>query len=249
MKKLLIACILIITGFILYWANFRIGSEANVAIDKIQSQSSQVKVQANFGKIPMHFEPNQGQMDDEVKFLSRGSGYTLFLTSNEAVLSLRKHEIENRESKPKLRTEEIVSENQQSEIFTPLDDSISNGATRKSTTLRMKLVGANPEPQVNGVDELPGKSNYFIGNDPKKWSTNVTNYAKVKYKGVYPGIDLVYYGNQQQLEYDFVVTPGADPEAITLAFEAANDVNIDDEGNLILLAGAGEITLRHLGTK
>ena len=82
--------------------------------------------------------------------------------------------------------------------------------------VRMKLVGANPQAKVSGLDELPGKSNYFIGNDPKKWRTNVPNYAKVKYANVYPGVDLVYYGNQRQLEYDFVVQPGADPRQIVL---------------------------------
>src|SRR5258708_10348086 len=82
--------------------------------------------------------------------------------------------------------------------------------------VRMSLVAANQMAKVTGVDELPGKSNYFIGNDPAKWRTNVPTYAKVKYQDVYPGIDLVYYGNQQQLEYDFVVAPGADPKAISL---------------------------------
>jgi hypothetical protein len=80
----------------------------------------------------------------------------------------------------------------------------------------MKLVGANPRAKVTGLDQLPGKSNYFIGNDPKKWRTNVPNYAKVRYANVYPGVDLVYYGNQGQLEYDFVVQPGSDPRQIAL---------------------------------
>jgi len=81
----------------------------------------------------------------------------------------------------------------------------------------MKLVGANPNAVATGGDELPGKTNYFIGNNPKKWRTNVPTYAKVKYKGVYPGIDLVYYGNQGgRLEYDFVVAPGAGPNVIAL---------------------------------
>jgi hypothetical protein len=80
----------------------------------------------------------------------------------------------------------------------------------------MKLLGANPRAKVSGLEELPGKSNYFIGKDPKKWRTNVPNYAKVKYANVYPGVDLVYYGNQGQLEYDFVVQPGADPAQIAL---------------------------------
>jgi hypothetical protein len=80
----------------------------------------------------------------------------------------------------------------------------------------MRLVGANAAAKVTGLAELPGKSNYFIGNDPKKWRTNVPNYAKVKYADVYPGVDLVYYGNQGKLEYDFVLRPGADPSQIAL---------------------------------
>ena len=90
------------------------------------------------------------------------------------------------------------------------------------SVLRLKLVGANPAIPVTGLDELPGKSNYFIGNDPKKWRTNVPNYAKVKYQEVYPGVDLIYYGNQRQLEYDWAVAPGADPSAIRLAIDGAH---------------------------
>jgi len=84
----------------------------------------------------------------------------------------------------------------------------------------MKLIGGNPGAKVTGLEELPGKSNYFIGNDPKKWRTNVPNYAKVKYANVYPGVDLVYYGNQGKLEYDFVVQPGADARSIQLAINS-----------------------------
>src|SRR5271166_3929377 len=88
----------------------------------------------------------------------------------------------------------------------------------------MRLVGANAKAAVMGADEFPGKSNYFIGNDPKKWRTNVPNYAQVKYQNVYPGVDLVYYGNQGgQLEYDFVVAPGADPSAIKLDVGAVRE--------------------------
>ncbi len=87
--------------------------------------------------------------------------------------------------------------------------------------LRIQLVGANASARVTGTDDLPGKANYFIGNDPSKWRTDVPTYAKVKYEGVYPGVDLVYYGTRGgELEYDFVVAPGADPAAITLDVEA-----------------------------
>src|SRR5215208_1106254 len=84
--------------------------------------------------------------------------------------------------------------------------------------LRMKFVGGAAEPQVVGLEELRGKSNYFIGSDPEKWRTDVPLYARVQYKSVYPGIDLVYYGNQRELEYDFVVAAGADPAQIRLSF-------------------------------
>jgi hypothetical protein len=105
----------------------------------------------------------------------------------------------------------------------------------------MKLVGSNPAPNVMGLDELPGKSNYFIGKDPKKWRTNVPIYAKVRYHDVYPGVDLVYYGNQHQLEYDLIVAPGVDPSVITLAFHDADELTIDDQGNLILRTAGGTV--------
>ncbi|MEE8256395.1 MAG: hypothetical protein V3R60_00770, partial [Acidobacteriota bacterium] len=149
------------------------------------------RVVANYAQLPLFFEANRGQADSSVKFLSRGRGYTLFLTTGEAILSLREPE-----------------EGTQSRSSTVAPDAQSE----RSTVLRMKLAGANPEPQVTGLEELPGKSNYFQGNDPGKWLTQVPHYARVKYEEVYPGIDLVYYGTkQQQLEYDFVVAPGADP--------------------------------------
>jgi len=100
---------------------------------------------------------------------------------------------------------------------------------------------------VTGLAELPGKSNYFIGNDPKKWRTNVPNYAKVKYENVYPGVDLVYYGNQRQLEYDFVVQPGADPKPIKLGFtgdvkrKQAAALRVDGNGDLVVGTNGGEV--------
>ena len=118
--------------------------------------------------------------------------------------------------------------------------------------LRMKLVGANSAAKVEGIEELPGKSNYFIGNDPKKWCTNVPTYRKVTYKGVYPRVDLVYYGNQRQVEYDFVVAPGADPNQIRMALAGAGFVpaagrpqgvplHVDPNGDIVAHVGDGEI--------
>src|SRR5689334_23609800 len=97
----------------------------------------------------------------------------------------------------------------------------------------MKLVDANPHAKVSGLEELPGKSNYFIGNDPRKWRTNVPTYAHVRYQDVYPGIDLMYHGQQGQLEYDFVVSPGADPKTIRLVLEGAERLRVDSQGDLV----------------
>jgi hypothetical protein len=114
-------------------------------------------------------------------------------------------------------------------------------SNRQWAAVRMKLVGANPSPEIEGLDRLPGISNYFIGNDPKKWRTNIPNYARVRYRDVYPSIDLVYYGKQGQLEYDLVVAPGADPSAINLAYEGVEKMHIDSQGDLVLQAAGREI--------
>ncbi len=108
-----------------------------------------------------------------------------------------------------------------------------------SSVIRMRLAGANATSQVSGAQLLPGKSNYFIGNDPKKWRRNVPQFARVEYANVYPGVDLAYYGHQGQLEYDFRVAPGADPSRIAMSFEGAS-AHLDS-GDLVLSTGQGDI--------
>jgi hypothetical protein len=181
------------------------------------------QVRERYGNLPLSFEANHGQSDAKVKFLSRGSGYSLFLTSTEAVLALSQSEADGNRTASRVARGAVRARH------------------RKSAVVRMTLVNANPQSQAAGHDALPGKSNYFIGNDPAKWRTNISTYAKVKYEGVYPGVDLVYYGNQGQLEYDFVVAPGADPHFVTLAFEGAREVHIDARGELVLGVEGGEV--------
>jgi len=159
--------------------------------------------------LPLIFELNAGQTSSEVKFMSRGAGHTLFLTSTEMVLGFA-----------------------------------TSPSQKKAGVLRMSLPGANVQPRITGLEELPGKVNYFIGDDPAQWRTNVPTYAKVRYESVYPGIDLVYYGNQRQFEYDFVVAPGADPRAITLAFEVPDNLAVDPQGDLVFNVADGELRLR-----
>jgi len=178
------------------------------------------KVVEAYGKVPLAFEANQGQTNSRVKFLSRSPGYTLFLTSTEAVLALRNHSVRKPGN-------------------TRLEGTTPDIGAANVTELRMNLLGARLISHVEALELLPSKSNYFIGNDPAKWRTNVPMYAKVSYKHVYPGVDLVYYGNQGQLEYDFVVAPGADPSRIRFSIKGAKKLETDAYGDLILdLAGA-----------
>ena len=110
----------------------------------------------------------------------------------------------------------------------------------RETVVRMRLVGANPAPQVVGQDALPGKAHYLTG-PASTWRTQIPTYARVRYHEVYAGIDLVYYGNQRQLEYDFVLAPGADPSTITLAFQGVDSLEVDAQGNLVLHTPGGII--------
>ena len=208
----------------------------------------------SYGKLPLSFEANAGQTDQRVKFLSRGGGYTLFLTSSEAVLALGKPAsgkqkgMTNSEVSLKSPTVDPSRSHKADPALKPqLPNSDSESHT--AAILRMKLVGSNPAAEISGLEQLQGASNYFIGNDPKKWRTAVPNYAKVRYQDVYPGVDLVYYGNQRQLEYDFVVAPGADPRAIKLDFSGTvgksartSFLQIDHNGNLVVRLNGEEVS-------
>jgi len=185
--------------------------------------AADARVNETYGKLQLQFEANRGQTHKDVRFLSRGPGYSLYLTSGEAVLMLTRPNPDEKKRDVRSRQERGAQ--------TPV----------KSVALRMSLVGAAPEPVVSGLEEQPGTANYFIGKDSAKWLTKVPTYARVHYRDVYPGIDLLYYGNQRQLEYDFVVAPGADPKKIVLGFKGADKLEIDARGELVLHSAGGDI--------
>jgi hypothetical protein len=172
---------------------------------------------ASYGQVPLSFEANHGQAKDPVKYLARGTNATLDLLPNEAALEVR---------------------NAERGVRNP-----PTTAHQPPTTavVKMKLLGANAQPQMHGVAELPGKSHYFSGNDPQQWQTGIPTFARVKYEQVYDGIDLVYYGHQQQLEYDFIVQPGADPNVIRFGFEGVEAMRLNEAGELVLTTAAGEV--------
>src|SRR5215471_12632454 len=102
----------------------------------------------------------------------------------------------------------------------------------RAATARMRFVGANPEATFETVDPLPGRTNYFVGRNREAWRTGVRSYGRIRQRDIYPGIDVVYYGNQRQLEYDFIVAPRADPGAIDLAVDGAERLAVDEAGHL-----------------
>lgn len=183
------------------------------------------------GQLSLGFEVNEGQLASNVKFVSRASGHTLYLTSTDAVLELR--------SSPRIAREKKFLALSVGPHYQPPSPNES-----KSVVLRTRLVGGCAAPEVKGLDELTVKSNYFLGNDPRKWLRGVTNYARVRYREVYPGVDLIYRTNQNHLEYDFKVAPGANPGVIRLAFEGAQKIQIDGNGDLILNADGNEVRQR-----
>jgi Domain of unknown function DUF11/Beta-propeller repeat len=127
----------------------------------------------------------------------------------------------------------------------PLRSPQSNSRTLQTTALRLQLMGSNQSAKAVGVDPLPGKSNYFVGNNSAKWHTDVPTYAKVRYRDVYPGIDLLYYGNQEgKLEHDFVLAPGADPNLIAIGLRESARPVADKNGDLTLHTKSGDLTLR-----
>src|SRR5665213_2786604 len=129
-------------------------------------------------------------------------------------------------------------------FLTGKDATLSLGKAANSTAvMHMSLVGANANPSFSGMEELPGKSNYFIGNQPENWRTNIPTYRKVAEHNIYPGVDLIYYGTQRQLEYDFVIAPGTSPSKIQIAFSGANNLHADPNGDIVLSA-AGKDDVR-----
>jgi Beta-propeller repeat/Protein of unknown function (DUF1573) len=178
------------------------------------SSKSTAYVSAAYGKLPLAFEPNVGQAKGDAKFLAHGDGYALLLNADSAVLALRG-----------LADKKLA-------------------ANEHPNVLRMKLVGAKADARLAAVDELPGKSNYLIGKTPADWHTNVPTYRKVAEQGIYPGIDLVYYGAQNELEYDFVVAPGARPTAIRLAIQGATSLRVDQRGELVIALPSGDVRMR-----
>jgi HYDIN/CFA65/VesB-like, Ig-like domain/Beta-propeller repeat len=186
---------------------------------------------ASYNHLPLSFEVNKGQVSRQVKYLARGQGFALFLTQNDAILQLRK-------SAPGDQAAELAS------------SGFKNGrggiapSSGTAGVVSLKLLGASHDAKITASERLPETTSYFLGNDPQKWHTNIPNYARLRYHEIYPGIDLAYYGRQGQLENDFIVGSGSDPELIRLDLEGAKEVHLNASGDLVLTVSDGQVYLR-----
>ncbi|MGA9751410.1 MAG: PKD domain-containing protein [Acidobacteriota bacterium] len=178
-------------------------------------------VSAQYARLPLAFEENRGQTDGRVRFLARGGNYLLFLTPAEAVLELAR----------------------------PAGGDLPAGkpgwvpVPPKIDVLKIGLSGANPRTKIAGVDELPGRTASFIGNDSSQWRKDIPSYGRVVYEDLYPGIDLAFYGTQGQVEFDFILKPGAKPEDVSLDISGASGLSVGPEGDLALATSGGELQL------
>lgn len=207
-------------------------------------RGASIQLAGHYGRLPLSFEVNRGQAEEGVRFLAHGQGYGLYLTAGGAVLTL--HKPDSGATTP--RSQRMARRGHSLEILGTSSPRKNRRGTPLRTepavatdVVRMQLAGATAGLHPAGMEPLPGTANYILGNDPAKWHTGVPTYARVRYAGVYPGVDLVYYGNQRQLEYDFVVAPGADPKPIQLRFDGAKALRLDGAGNLVIAAANGEV--------
>ena len=169
--------------------------------------------QSEYGQLPLSFEANQGQTDSRVDYLARGAGYTMFLTGDGAVLDLQQAASSPASGNASFR-------NPPCQI--------------SGTAIDMQFIGANPGATVTGLDKQQTTSNYFVGNDSRQWRSGIANYGQVEYQHLYSGIDAVFHGNQGQLEYDFNIAPGADPNQIQWQITGASGLSLDSSGNLLI---------------
>lgn len=257
-RFLITSIVAIAIGVLTSWATLT-GYTANqahsksAAVNGTQSeagkrkQSEKPTLDRNYGKLPLSFEENRGQTGASCEYVARGPGYNIFLTPGEALLVFQERRRTSTESAA-LTNEPISERGVEPRFHQRRHDGASKNGKEQTTAeqppmvVRMRLIGANQNAEsVEGREELPGKVNYFIGDDSSKWLTAIPTYGSVSYRDVYPGVDLVYYGNGQQLEYDLVVAPGADPNIIKVKFDGAERLRIDTRGDLLLKTQGGEI--------
>jgi hypothetical protein len=180
-----------------------------------QLPAIQASAESQVEPFPLVFEPNRGQANGDARFLSRGSEYTVLLGSDKTVL-----------------------------VLSPKAHASDQHKQRQPSVVSLEFLRSNKAALPEGLDQMPGKSNYFIGGNSANWLTGIPQYARVTYTSVYPGIDLIYHGHNGRLEYDFVLAPGADPRALRFRVAGAEKIDLDASGDLSLRLADGAIALQ-----
>lgn len=210
MSGLLVVCVGVVGAFL--GANGKAPTPGGSS-EKDAKQS----VKAAMQRLPLTFQENRGQAGGDVRFLSRGAGYTFWMSPTSTTLALA--QLGGPDAKEKARA----------------------GKPLPASVMRMRMVGANPKAKVRGAGDPQGRTNYLVGNDKSKWLKDIPNFGRVRYEGIYSGVDLEYYGNQQELEHDFIVKPGASPATIRLAYDGVTGVDIAANGELHLKTRNGVV--------
>jgi hypothetical protein len=221
----------------------RTGSVARTMPQPAITPATRARINASFAALPLAFESNEGQTDSQVKYMARGNGYKLFLTSGDAVLSLASSSSSAQSRPTEMMQRRLPGYSRETKRLIRRSRTQSRPRPSSVATLRMHVVGGKSDAEIVSSERLSAKANYIIGNDPRKWHQGVPRYARVSYRDVYPGVDLTYHGQQNQLEFDFVVAPGSTPDPINLSFSGASRMRADSAGNLTLSSSAGDLTL------
>jgi hypothetical protein len=191
----------------------------------------------SYGRLPLDFEVNRGQADKSVQYLARASAYDLLLSDQDTSLLLTQR-ASNDGHRLSPTPVEVIQH-----TFHALNWDATPRIPSSKAQLRLRFVGSNQASALEGIDQLAARSNYFIGNDPRRWIRDVPHYAKIRRQNIYPGIDIVYYGKANRLEFDFVVSRMADPAVIALKVEGADDLGINGLGDLAIRIGGQCVTL------
>jgi len=223
-------------------AGFKQGSEVMSQKSEAENQatvdeSTKVKLQETYGKLPLSFIQNNGQADEKVKFYEKGSGHSTFFTKEGVYLSLvRSQDVEQGFSPANVVTQFIGHKDaDKSADYKPKTPNL------QSENVKLTPINANKNPQIIAENKQEGKVNYFIGNDPSKWKTNIPTYQAILYKDIYKNIDMKFYGNNSQMEYDIIVKPGADPKMVKLSYEGIEGLKVTDDGDLLISLKEGKL--------
>jgi hypothetical protein len=190
------------------------------------AESPSNEILQKFDSIPLHFEENRGQVDERVSYIARGLGYQLMLTPEERILMIYQPASEQPSFNPAVPSKPKMPE------------------VPRAYAVRMQFEGANENVMMESEGELDSKMHYLRGRDRDAWVRNVPTFKKVRYKNLYDGIDVVYYGNQRRVQYDFIVQPGASFETIRMKFDGVQNIHVNDEGDLILGLPDGDLIQR-----